>query len=103
MIRPVTALCALLAAGSGLYLYTEKHRTTLLDQQISQIVQDTRQIRERTAGLRAEWALLNQPERLQSLAHRFLPELHPMTPAQFVQMAALAQRLPDVAPPPVVA
>ena len=103
MIRPFTALCALLAAGSGLYLYTEKHRTTLLDQQISQIVQNTRQVREHTAGLRAEWALLNQPERLQSLAGRFLPELHPMVPAQFVQMAALAQRLPDVAPPPVVA
>ena len=99
MIRPFTAVCVLLAAGSGLYLYTEKHRTTVLDQQISQIIQNTRHVREHTAMLRAEWALLNQPDRLQSLAGRFLPELHPMAPAQFVQMAALSQRLPDIAPP----
>lgn len=99
MIRPFTAVCVLLAAGSGLYLYTEKHRTTMLDQQISQIVQSTQHIRERTSMLRAEWALLNQPDRLQSLAGRFLPELHPMAPAQFVQMAALAQHLPEIAPP----
>ena len=99
MIRPFTAVCVLLAAGSGLYLYTEKHRTTVLDQQISQIIQNTRHVRERTAMLRAEWALLNQPDRLQSLASRFLPELHPMAPAQFVQMVALSQRLPEIAPP----
>ncbi len=99
MIRPFTAVCVLLAAGSGLYLYTEKHRTTVLDQQISQIIQNTRHVREHTATLRAEWALLNQPDRLQSLAGRFLPELHPMAPTQFVQMAALSQRLPEIAPP----
>jgi len=97
MIRPFTAVCVLLAGASGLYLYTEKHRTTVLDQQISKIVQDTQQIREHTAMLRAEWALQNQPDRLQSLAARFLPDLHPMAPAQFVQMASLAQRLPEVA------
>lgn len=99
MIRPFTALCVLLAGASGLYLYTEKHRTTVLDQQISRIVQDTQHIRERTAMLRAEWALLNQPDRLQTLATRFLPDLHPMAPEQFVQMASLVRRLPDVAAP----
>ena len=103
MIRPFTAVCVLLAAGSGLYLYTEKHRTTLLDQQISQVIQHTQQIREHTAMLRAEWALLNQPDRLQSLAGRFLPGLHSMAPAQFVQMASLAQHLPEVAAPVVAA
>lgn len=99
MIRPFTAICVLLAGTSGLYLYSEKHRTTVLDQQISRIVQDTQRTRERTAMLRAEWALLNQPDRLQSLAARFLPALHPMAPTQFVQMASLAQRLPEIAKP----
>jgi hypothetical protein len=103
MIRPFTAACVLLAAGSGLYLYTEKHRTTVLDQQISRIVQDTRRVREHTAMLRAEWALLNQPDRLQSLAGRFLPTLRPMAPTQFVQMAALSRRLPEIVPPAPVA
>ena len=109
MIRPFTAVCVLLAGTSGLYLYTEKHRTTVLDQQISKIVQDTQHVRERTAMLRAEWALLNQPDRLQALAGRFLPGLRPLAPTQFVQMASLAQHLPEIArpapaaPPPILA
>ncbi len=99
MIRPFTALCVLLAGASGLYLYSEKHRTTVLDQRISRIVQDTQHIREHTAMLRGEWELLNQPDRLKALAGRFLPALHPMAPTQFVQMAALAQHLPAVPTP----
>jgi len=99
MIRPFTAICALLAGTSGLFLYTEKHHTVLLDQQITRIVQDTQHIRERTAMLRAEWALLNQPDRLQALATRFLPGLQPMAPTQFVQLAQLPQVLPPVSQP----
>ncbi len=98
MIRPFTCVCALLAGASGLYLYSEKHRTTLLDQQISRVVEDTQRIRERTAMLRAEWALLNQPDRLQGLSGRFLPQLQPMAPTQFVQMASLDGRLPAPGP-----
>jgi len=98
MIRPFTCVCALLAGASGLYLYSEKHQTTLLDQQISKIVSDTQHTRERTAMLRAEWALLNQPDRLQGLATRFLPQLQAMAPTQFVQLASLEKRLPAVGP-----
>ena len=98
MIRPLTCVCAILAGASGLYLYSEKHRTTLLDQQISSIVSQTQQIRERTAMLRAEWALLNQPDRLQGLATRFLPQLGAMAPTQFVQLSALDRRLPPPGP-----
>ncbi|WP_428392959.1 cell division protein FtsL [Lichenicoccus sp.] len=99
MIRPFTVLCALLAGASGMYLYAEKHRTTVLDQQISRIAHDTERVRERTAMLRAEWALLNQPERLAALATRFLPQLRPLDPSQFVQMSALDSRLPSVPTP----
>ncbi len=105
MIRPFTCVCAILAGASGLYLYSEKHRTTLLDQQISAIVSDTQHIRERTAMLRAEWALLNQPDRLQGLSTRFLPQLQAMAPTQFVQLSALDHRLPppgaEVPPHPI--
>ena len=102
MIRPFTAICVLLAGSSGLYLYTEKHRTTVLDQQISKIVQDTQHIREHTAMVRAEWALLNQPDRLAALAGHFLPNLQPMAPGQFVQMASLAQHLPEIPAPAAI-
>lgn len=100
MIRPFTCLSVLLAAGSGLYLYSEKHRTTLLDDRIRVVVEDTHRIEDRTSMLRAEWALLNQPDRLQTLATKFLPALAPIAPTQFVQLAELDRHLPPVGPPP---
>ncbi|MGI3775662.1 MAG: cell division protein FtsL [Janthinobacterium lividum] len=98
MIRPLTCLCMLLAGGSGLYLYQEKHRTSLLDREITRTIHASEAAHERTGLLRAEWALLNEPGRLQDLADRFL-SLHAMAPSQFVPAAELAQRLPPVAAP----
>src|SRR6185437_32999 len=103
MIRPFTILCMLLAAGSGLYLYHEKHRASVLDRQIAQVVKAADAARERTGMLRAEWTLLNEPERLQDLASRYLTGLQPMAPSQFVQMTALDSRLPPVAQSPAAA
>jgi hypothetical protein len=93
MIRPLTFLCMLAAVGSGLYLYTEKHSAELLDRQITKTVHATEAARERTGLLRAEWALLNEPGRLQAMADQYLA-LKPMAPTQFVQMADLGSRLP---------
>ncbi|GAA4503004.1 cell division protein FtsL [Gluconacetobacter tumulicola] len=103
MMRSFTVLCAVMAGLSGLFLYSKKHQTTLLDHQIAQIVGDTQHIREQTAMLRAEWALLNQPDRLGSLSARFLPDMHPMAPTQFIQMATLAERLPAPGSRPLAA
>ncbi|MCH4089826.1 cell division protein FtsL [Acetobacter sp.] len=96
MFRPFTFFCALLAGSSGMYLYTKKHQTTVLDQQISRIVSDTQHIRQQTAVLQTQWALLNQPDRLNHLASRFDPTLKPMEPKQFVRMTDLKQHLPAV-------
>ncbi len=93
MIRPFTCLCMLLAAGAGLYLYQEKHRAQVLDREIMRVVKATDVARDRTGMLRAEWALLNEPDRLASLAERHLA-LRPLTPGQFVPLADLASRLP---------
>ncbi|MFT8719128.1 hypothetical protein [Acetobacter sp.] len=95
MFRPFTIFCAIMAGGSGMFLYTKKHQTTELDQHISKIVADTQHIRQQTAVLQTEWALLNQPERLNHLAARFDPNLKPMNPNQFVRLADLKQHLPS--------
>ncbi len=102
MIRPLTCLCMLLAGGSGLYLYQEKHRTSLLDREITRTIHASEAAHERTGLLRAEWALLNEPGRLQDLADRFLA-LHAMSPSQFVPAGELASRLPAVAAPSAAA
>ncbi len=93
MIRPVTCLCLLASLGSGLYLYSEKHRTALLDRDIGRLIHATEAAHARTGMLRAEWALLNEPGRLQDMSGRYLA-LHPMAPTQFIQLSDLATHLP---------
>ena len=100
MIRPFTCLCLLSAFGSGLYLYSEKHRTALLDREIGRVIHETEAARDRTGMLRSEWAVLNEPGRLQAMAEKYLT-LKTMAPTQFVQLAELSSRLPaPVATPP---
>ncbi|MBR0659982.1 cell division protein FtsL, partial [Neoroseomonas oryzicola] len=93
MIRPLTLLSMVAAAGAGLYLYQVKHSVAQLDRELRNINRQTEQARERTQVLRAEWALLNEPERLRQVAQRHLP-LEPMAPTQFVRMSELERRLP---------
>ena len=95
MIRPVTLLAMLLAAGSGLYLYQVKHQAQLLDEQIGRILKDNDRTRQHTGELVAEYALLNDPARLQELASVHL-HLRPTEPAQFTNLAELGHRLPAI-------
>ena len=98
MIRPFTCLCFLLACGSGLYLYQSKHRVQLLDRQIEDTVRGTEKLREQIRVMHAEWTLLNDPQRLQTLADQFLT-LKTVAPGQFTNMAELVNRLPAVQAP----
>lgn len=93
MIRPFTLLSFLAACVSGFYLYAEKQRAQTLSEQIDRTVQTTDAVRMRISELHAEWALLNDPDRLQRLATEFL-KLKPVSPAQVVTLAELAARLP---------
>ncbi len=96
MIRPVTAICMLAAGASGLFLYQTKHRAVMLDRQIMSVLKQTEATRERIGMMRAEWALLNEPERLAELSGKHLG-LRTLAPTQFASVADLGSRLP----PPV--
>jgi hypothetical protein len=93
MIRPLTLLTMGAAALAGLYLYQVKHSVAQLDRELRGINRQTEQARERTQVLRAEWALLNEPDRLRQVAQRHL-SLEAMTPGQFVRLAEIERRLP---------
>ena len=95
MIRPLTALSLIMAASAGLYLYQVKHRTLLLDREIAATMHETEALHAKVGLLQAEWALLNQPDRLADLATRHLA-LKPLAPTQFVPMAELERHLPPV-------
>jgi hypothetical protein len=98
MIRPATLVCMLLAGASGLYLYQTKHRSQVLDRTIADTIKRTEQTRERIGMLKAEWALLNEPDRLADLvkAHTGLRTL---APTQFIALNDLAAKLPPPAAP----
>ncbi len=87
------------AFGSGLYLYSVKHRTGVIDRQIVQAIQATQAAQQQTGLLRAEWTSLNDPERLQNLATRYLA-LQPAAPGQFAQIATLPDRIRQAAATP---
>ncbi|HZF74567.1 MAG TPA: hypothetical protein VE033_01865 [Acetobacteraceae bacterium] len=93
MIRPFTIVSFLAFATAGAWLYQVKHEVTQLDRELRDIARQTEAARERTAILRAEWALLNEPGRLRQVAQQHL-QLEPMQPTHFVRLADLERRLP---------
>jgi hypothetical protein len=99
MIRPFTCVAALLAFGSGLYLYQTKHQAQVLDKQIEHTIKTITATRMQTRELAAAWTLLGNPDRLQQLSDQFL-DIKPVLPDQFVAMADLDSRLPPPRPLP---
>lgn len=103
MMKPFTCVCLLAAAGSLLYLYQEKHSAQLVDRQISGLIRQADQIRERTRLMQAEYQMLNDPERLAQLATQHLA-LQQLAPTQYAKLSDLGARLPGpVAPAPAPA
>jgi len=104
MIRPVTLLTLLAAMGAGLHLYQTKHAVALLDRELRATARQIGEVQERTVALAAEWAWLNEPERLRAVAQKHL-SLEPMQPSQFVRIAEAERRLAEAErrlPPPAV-
>jgi len=99
-MRPISLLCMLLAIGSGLYLYRVKYRAQMLDREIHATLRAADETRARAGLLRADYALLNDPIRLQELIDQHLP-LKSTQPGQFTTLAELERRLPPIglAPP----
>ncbi|HQT63357.1 MAG: hypothetical protein B7Z75_00135 [Acidocella sp. 20-57-95] len=93
MIRPLTLLTMMLAAGSGAYLFAVKHKAQVLDDQLASVAQQTRLDEQRIRVLQAQWALETAPPRLKQLAAQFT-DLQPMKPAQLVTLASLETSLP---------
>jgi hypothetical protein len=96
MIRPLTLLSIVAAAGAGLHVYNTKHEVSLLDRELRSIAQGVQEAETRTQALQAEWAWATEQERLRALAQRHLA-LEPMQPAQFVRFAEAERRLPPPA------
>lgn len=93
MIRPITLLSVLLAFAAGLWLYQAKHAAQIADREIMRLYRQVDQSRDRISILRAEWAMLNMPDRLRDVAGRHL-SLEMIHPTQWATASELGRRLP---------
>jgi hypothetical protein len=95
MIRTLTVLAMISTAGSGLYLYSEKHRAAQLDHEIAVTIRKAEVARARAGMLTTEWATLSGPDQLTPLADKYLT-LKPLQPNQYVSLNDLGNRLPPM-------
>ncbi|ARN81624.1 cell division protein FtsL [Methylocystis bryophila] len=93
MLRLFNILSILVLLGSAVYAYTIKYETTFRTEQIAKAKLEIKSEQDAIGVLRAEWAFLTRPERIQKLADRYL-DLEPLSLAQIDSFAALPERLP---------
>jgi hypothetical protein len=90
----ILVIGALIVAAS--YVYKIKFDSTLQAERVAKVRGELRHERNAIAVLRAEWARLDTPSRIEGMASRHLTTLRPIEPAQFDAL----DRLPDRPPPP---
>ena len=91
-------VAALVAAAVDVYKI--KFESTVQAERLAKLRVEIRRERDGIAALRAEWAQLDNPARIQALAQRHLT-LKPIDPTQIEQFDHLPERPPaPVAPPP---
>ena len=94
-------LCVLaLLFFAAAYVYEIKFESTLRSERVAKMRSDVRRERDAIAALRAEWAQLENPARIQGLARRHL-KLRPTEPTQFDSLDRLPERPPQIVQPPV--
>lgn len=80
------------------YVYQIKMDSTARTERVLRLQAELREQRDAIAALRAEWARLDAPLRLQGLADRHL-KLRPVVGNQFDSFKNLPERPPSLAPP----
>ena len=91
----VVALLVLAAS----YVYEIKFESTLRAERVAKMRSDVRRERDAIATLRADWATLDNPARIQGLTRRHL-RLRPADATQFDQLNRLPERPPAIVQPP---
>jgi len=92
----VLVIAALVFAAA--YVYRIKMDSTSRTERVLRLHAEIREQRDAIAVLRAEWAKLDAPLRLQGLAERHLP-LKPITAAQYDSLKNLPDRPPNFVKP----
>lgn len=94
LLRYLNVLAIGALVGSALYAYSVKYETILFSEQIVKVQHSIEREQDRIATLRAEWAYVTRPERLQMLTDRHLD----MVQLSTAQILLSASELPDQPP-----
>ena len=98
-MRLVNFCVFVLLVLAAAYVYEIKFESTLRAERIAKMRNDLRRERDAIAALRAEWAQLENPARIQGLVLRHL-QLGPIGPMQFDSLDQLPERPPQIVQPP---
>jgi cell division protein FtsL len=91
MLRFINICLVLGLVGLACVIYQVKYEARALDRQIAAIGKEIETERDAVAVLRAEWSLLNRPERIERLAKKHL-KLEASAPRQLVSLDAVTDR-----------
>jgi len=80
------------------WVYEIKYASTRQAERVAKLRVEIRRERDTIAALRAEWAQLDNPDRIQILARRHLT-LKPIEPIQFDSLERLPNKPVDIVPP----
>jgi cell division protein FtsL len=102
MLRFVNVCLVLGLVALAYVIYQVKYEARSLDAEIASLGRQIDEERDAIAVLRAEWSLLNRPERIERLARKYL-RLAPAKPSQLVTLDSVTDRDFDRAPAEVTA
>jgi cell division protein FtsL len=91
MVRFLNLVAVLALVGAAIYAYSTKYETIFHAERIVKLKHEIKAEQDQIAMLRAEWAHLTRPERVQALADKFL-DLQPLALRQIVGAEALPAR-----------
>jgi cell division protein FtsL len=91
MLRFVNICLVLGLVALAYVIYQVKYESRGLDAEIASLGKRIDEERDALAVLRAEWSLLNRPERIERLAQKYL-KLSPAKPAQLLTVDTVSDR-----------
>ena len=92
MLRFLNLVAIAALISSAVYAYTIKYQTSYRAEQIAKTKIEIKAESDAIAVLRAEWAYMTRPERLQQLADQYLIDFKPLDVKQLIVASALPDK-----------
>jgi len=92
MIRLLNLLAIFGLIGSAIYAYSIKYETIFHAEKLAELKHQIKAEKDSIGMLKAEWAHVIRPERVQQLSSKLLPELQPLALNQIVNADALPSK-----------